>query len=455
MSGKNAVSPQGRESFKSSFGVVAAAIGSAVGLGNIWRFPYITGKYGGAAFLLVYLLSAALIGVPIMLAEFIVGREAKKDAVGSFQKLAPDKKWYIGGILQVLASFMILAFYGVIAGWTLKYLICAAANGFAGKDAAALEAMFHDFKSHPFKPLLWQILFMGITGLVVAAGVEKGIEKFSKMLIPLLAVLIIVLNIRAVTLPGGRAGLVFLFKPDFSKLTGSGILAALGQSFFSLSLGMGIMITYGSYMSEKEKLGATALQTVAVDTLIAVLCGVAIFPAVFSNGIAPDSGPGLIFITLPNVFPKMPGGYLFGIMFFGLVAVAALTSTISLLEAVTAFGIDHFGWPRKKSTIICFTAITIVGILSSLSNGVLAQFSIFGRNLFDFLDYFSSSFLLTTAALVTSLFVGWRFDKEVVKKQLTNDGSSAAPYFGIFRFTIKYITPVLIVIIFISGVLTS
>ncbi len=441
-----------REGFGSSFGLLAAAIGSAVGLGNIWRFPYITGKYGGAAFLLVYLLSVAAVGIPVMLSEVIIGREGKKDAIGSFKELAPETKWYSSGVLGVLAAFMILSFYSVIAGWTLEYLVNSITNQFAGKDVAAIEAMFTDFISHPIRPVIWQIVFMGITALIVAIGVEEGIEKFSKILIPLLLVIVIILDIRAVTLPGGKEGLSFLFKPDFSELNTEGVLAALGHSFFSLSLGMGIMITYGSYIGKKENLGKAVLKISLADTIIALLAGIAIFPVVFAFGIAPDSGPGLIFITLPNVFPEIPGGYFFAILFFALIAVAALTSTISLLEVVVAYGIEKFSISRKKSTITSFILITILGIFASLSNGPLSEISFFGRNLFDFLDYLTANYFLTISALIASIFLGWRLDKKLVENQLTNDGTISAGYLGLFRFLIRYITPILIVIVFISGV---
>ena len=293
---------------------------------------------------------------------------------------------------------------------------------------------------------------MGITALIVAVGVEEGIEKFSKILIPLLLVIVIILDIRAITLPGGKAGLSFLFKPDFSKLSKEAVLAALGHSFFSLSLGMGIMITYGSYIGKKENLGNTVLKVTIADTIIALLAGIAIFPVVFAFGIAPNSGPGLIFITLPNVFPQIPGGYIFAILFFALIAVAALTSTISLLEVVVAYGIEGFNLSRKKSTIVSFTLITLLGIFASLSNGPLSTKKIFDRNLFDFLDYLTANYFLTIAAFITSLFLGWKLDKKLVEKQLTNDGTISVRYLNVFRFIIKYITPILIIVVFISGV---
>lgn len=443
---------KGRESFKSSFGLLAAAVGSAVGLGNIWRFPYITGVNGGGAFLIIYLFCVVAIGLPVMLAEFVIGREGKKDAIGSFKYLAPGKKWYISGVLGVLAAFFILSFYGVIAGWTLEYIVSAAGNQFAGKSAAEIGGFFTSFISSPIKPIIWQVVFMSITAIIVATGVEKGIEKFSKLMIPLLLLIIIILDIRALTLPGGMAGIEFLFKPDFSKINGKVILAALGHAFFSLSLGMGIMITYGSYIPKEEKLGKTALKVSIADTLIALLAGVAIFPAVFAFGIAPDSGPGLVFITLPNVFAQMPGGYFFSIMFFLLLALAALTSTISLLEVVVAYIIETFKMERKKATLISATLITLIGMVASLSNGNLSYIQIFGKNIFDFIDYLTANYFLTTGAFLSSIFFAWKLDKKVIKNQLTNQGAFQVGYIKAFYFLLKFVAPIGIIFVFLTEV---
>ncbi|HSH35455.1 sodium-dependent transporter [Schnuerera sp.] len=452
----NRVNHQGehkREGFASSFGLIAAAVGSAVGLGNIWRFPYITGVYGGGAFLIVYLLCVAVIGIPVMIAEFIIGREGQKDAIGSYKTLAPESKWHISGVLGVGAAFLILSFYGVVAGWTLEYIFAAVTNKFVGLNAGEVGDYFVGFISAPIRPIIWQIIFMGITLSIVAAGVQKGIEKVSKILIPLLLIIIIILDIRAVTLPNGTAGLDFLFKPDFSKLTREGILAALGHAFFSLSLGMGIMITYGSYIPKEEKLGPTSLKISIADTIIALLAGIAIFPAVFAFNIEPGSGAGLVFITLPNVFAQMPGGYLFAIMFFGLLALAALTSTMSLLEAVVAYVIERFNMERRKATIATAIAITLVGILASLSNGSLSGFTIKGYNFFDFLDNLTADFFLPISALISSVFVGWVLDKKIVENQLTNNGSIQANYLKVLTFLFRIVSPIAIIIVFLSGVI--
>lgn len=281
---------ENRGGFKSRFGLLAAAIGSAIGLGNIWRFPYITGKYGGGAFLIVYLIIVAAIGLPVMLGEFIIGRSAKSDAIGSFKKLAPGKNWYISGVLGVLAAFFILSFYSVVAGWTLEYVIKAATNSFAGKSSVEITNLFVNFISSPVRPIIWQIIVMFSTAFIVSSGIEEGIEKFSKVMVPMLLFIIIILDIRAITLPGGMEGIKFLFKPDFSQINGKVILGALGHAFFSLSLGMGIMITYGSYIHDDENLVTTALNVSIADTFIALLAGIAIFPAVFAFNVDPTSG---------------------------------------------------------------------------------------------------------------------------------------------------------------------
>ena len=440
---------QKRETFGSSFGLLAAAVGSAVGLGNIWRFPTITGQNGGAAFLIVYLAMVAVIGVPIMIVEFVIGREGRTDAIGSFRKLAPGKPWFASGVLGVLAAFFILAFYGVVAGWTLEYIVKAATNSFAGQSPEGITNMFVDFISSPLKPIMWQVVFMTITGLVVSIGIKDGIEKYAKVLIPLLLLIIIILDVQALLLPGGKAGLEFLFKPDFSKLTKGTILAALGHAFFSLSLGMGIMITYGSYIDDNENLGSMAVKISIADTIIALLAGIAIFPAVFAFGIEPSAGAGLVFMALPNVFHQMPGGYIFGILFFSLLAVAALTSTISLLEAVVAFVVDTFKVERRKATIGTTIAITLVGMIASLSNGVLSHIQIAGDNIFDFIDNTTANYFLTFAALISVVFLAWSLDKEVVKRQLTNNGTVKAGYIDLFYLIVKFVAPVAIVIVFL------
>ena len=439
-----------REGFGSRFGMIAAAVGSAVGLGNIWRFPYIAGANGGGAFLIIYLGVIAIIGLPLMLSEFAIGRQGQSDAISSFKKLAPDKPWYISGVLGVGAAFLILSYYGVVAGWTLEYVTNAATNSFAGKSSDDITNMFVNFISSPYKPIMWQVVFMAITSLVVATGVKDGIEKIAKILVPLLLFIIIILNVQALRLPGAMEGVRFLFQPDFSKVTDPKvILAALGHAFYSLSLGMGIMITYGSYINKDDNMGKSVLQISLADTVIALLAGLAIFPAVFAFDVDPSSGAGLVFMTLPNVFAQMPGGYVFSILFFGLLALAALTSTISLLEVVVAFLVDTFKMARKKATILAMGSITVLGMFASLSYGVLSGYLIFGDNLFDFLDKITANYFLPLAALISVIFIGWGYNKEKIKSQLSNENTISIGYFDAYYFVVKFLAPVAIVLVFL------
>ena len=440
-----------RDSFTSKLGIIAAVAGSAVGLGNIWKFPYITGVYGGGAFVLVYLICIALIGLPIVLSEFIIGRKAQKNAIGSFKKLAPGTLWFVPGLMGLVAAFMILAFYGVVAGWTLEYLFKAITNSFVGKNPADLEGMFGGFISQLAKPIFWQIIFMGLTCWIVLAGIKGGIEKASKLLMPVLLVIIIILDIRAVTLPGASEGLAFLFKPDFSKLTGEGMLNALGHAFFSLSLGMGTLITYSSYMSKQENLATTAVQVTIADTGIALLAGIAIFPAVFAFGIEPGAGPGLVFITLPNVFQQMPGGYFFCILFFLLLAVAALTSSISILEVVVAYFVEELKLARRAATIMAASAITIMGIPCSLSMGVWSKVKFMDKTFFDWLDFIASNVMLPLGGLLIVAFVGWYLGREKTEAEVTNEGQLKAGYLPLFMFLAKFVAPVVIAIVFLHG----
>lgn len=446
-----------RKGFNSTFGMVMAAVGSAVGLGNIWRFPYIVGTNGGGAFLLVYILISLVIGIPLLMTEMLIGRRAKTDSVASFKKLAPKKKWYISGMIAALAAFMILSFYSVVAGWSLEYVFKAITNQFAGKSSDEITTMFTSFISSPIRPIFWTLVFMAMTMFIVKAGVDTGIEKVSKFLIPLLLVIVIGLGIRGITLEGGKEGLKFLFTPDFSKFTLEGFLAALGHSFFSLSLGMAIMITYGSYVKDDDNLAKSAFWIAFFDLLIAVIAGIAIFTAVFAFNLEPGQGAGLVFITLPNVFPVMPGGYLFGILFFVLLALAALTSTISLLETSVAFGVDTLKMDRKKASWIAAGAIFFVAIFCSLSNGDSLGFKIFGLSLFDFLDKLTANYMLTFAALIEVVFIGWGYRRTAVYDELTNKGTLKAGYLKLYYVAVKYIIPVAMIVIFLSsiGVLKS
>ena len=441
-----------RDSFGSKFGVIAATAGSAIGLGNIWRFPYIAGENGGAAFLIIYLGFIVAIGIPVMLSEFTIGRSAQKNAFGSFKKLAPNRPWYLIGLMGVVAAFMILAFYTAVAGWTLEYIYQSVINGFAGKDSGELNSMFNSFTSGTWRPLLWFFVFMALTAFIIMAGVQKGIEKYTKILMPVLFVLLIALVIRSVTLPGAEKGINFLFKPDFSKITASTVLEALGQAFFSLSIGMGTLITYGSYIQKKDNLGSTAFSVAFTDTFIAILAGVAIFPAVFAFNINPSEGTGLVFITLPNIFQQMPGGYFFSLMFFLLLGVAALTSTISVLEVIVAFFVEELKLKRRIATILATSSVSVLGIMCVMSSGLMAGVKIFGLTVFDLLDFTSANILLPLGGLFIVLFVAWYMGKNEAKKELSNNGELKAGYVPLYMFIIKFIAPLAIAFIFLQGV---
>jgi neurotransmitter:Na+ symporter, NSS family len=446
------VLPDNRDSFGSKFGIIAATAGSAIGLGNIWRFPYVAGENGGAAFLIVYLGFVLLIGIPVMLSEFAIGRRAQRNVFGSFRKLAPGKPWYLIGLMGVVAAFMILAFYTAVAGWTLEYLFQSLINGFQGMSSAQLNDMYFSFIGSPWRPLLWFFVFMALTGFIIMAGVQKGIEKYTKILMPLLLILLVALVIRSVTLPGAAGGIGFLFKPDFSKITASTILEALGQAFFSLSIGMGTLITYASYIQKKENLGSTAVSVAFADTFIAILAGLAIFPAVFAFNIEPGSGEGLVYITLPNIFQQMPGGYFFSIMFFVLLGVAALTSTISVLEVIVAFFVEELKLNRKTATWLATSSVSILGVMCVLSTSSMANVQIGGFTVFGLMNFTSANILLPLGGFFIVLFVAYFLGREKANTELSNEGKLKASYVPLYMFIIKYLAPLAIAFIFLQGV---
>ncbi len=449
MTGNQAAS---RDGFSTKFGVIAAAAGSAVGLGNIWRFPYVAGENGGGAFLLVYLGFILTIGVSVMLAEFVIGRRSQSNALGAFKKLAPKSAWWLVGLMGIIAAFVILAFYTTIAGWTLEYLVQAAQNGFAGKSSEQISSMFDSFQHSTLRPIIWQLVFMGLTAGVILGGVQKGIEKYTKMLMPMLIILILIMCVRSVTLDGAKDGLSFLFKPDFSKINGNVILEALGQAFFSMSIGMGAIITYGSYVKKDNSLPKTSFQVAMADTLIAILAGVMIFPAVFAFGVQPDAGTGLVFQVLPNIFQQMPGGYVFGLIFFLLLTVAALTSTISLLEVVVAWAIEELGMKRRKATILFAVAIAFLGVLATLSFSELSEFKIFGKTIFDNLDWMSANLLLPLGGVFIVVFLGWIMGPKIIADEVTNQGQVKMTFLKLFIFIIRYLAPIAILLVFLNGV---
>ena len=442
-----------RDGFGSKLGIIAAAAGSAIGLGNIYRFPCELGNNGGAAFLLVYLIVVVFLGIPVMLSELVIGRRGQSNAVGAFKKLAPKSAWPIVGYMGVLCGFIIFAFYSTISGWTLEYIVKSVSNSFQGKDLAAMEQDFSNFHDMGWRNVMWQAIFIFLTGFVVFKGVQNGIERYAKILMPVLLVILVILGVRSATLPGAKDGLVFLFKPDFSKITGKVLISALGQGFFSLSLGMGALITYGSYIKKDDNLTSTAFSVVLSDTLIALLAGIVIFPAAFSFGINPQAGMGLVFNTIPMIFNQMMGGYWFCIIFFVLLAIAALTSTISLLEVVVAYLSEELHIKRQWATVLACVATMLIGSFASLSLKSNTSLAFGGRTVFDWMDFISSNILLPLGGVLIVLFVGWRLGKSHFFDEVTNSGKLKSPLKRIILFIIRYLAPLSIIVIFISGLI--
>ena len=444
-----------RANFGSKLGVILASAGSAVGLGNIWRFPYETGNHGGAAFILIYLGCIILLGLPIMISEFLIGRRSQKSTGGAYSVLAPGTQWKWVGRMGVLAGFLILSYYSVVAGWTLEYIFEAVTNSFSGKSANDFIHSFNSFSSNPWKPLIWLVVFLLATHFIIVKGVEKGIEKSSKIMMPALFILIIILVGCSVSLPGAEKGIEFLLKPDFSKVNGDVFLGAMGQAFFSLSLGMGCLSTYASYFSKNTNLTKTAFSVGIIDTFVAILAGFIIFPAAFSVGIQPDAGPSLIFITLPNVFQQAFSGapvlaYIFSVMFYVLLAVAALTSTISMHEVVTAYLHEEFKLSRGRAATLVTSGCIFLGIFCSLSMGTTKEYTLFGLNTFDLFDFVTAKIMLPLGGLLISIFTGWYLDKKIVKAEITNNGELKGSIYIYLIFILKYIAPVAISFIFIN-----
>lgn len=437
-----------REQWGSKMGFVLAAAGSAVGLGNIWRFPYITGQNGGAAFVLVYVALVFIIGFSIMLAEMAIGRHAQLNAVGSFRKIKGGA-WPIVGWMGVTAGFIILSYYGVIGGWTMAYIVKSFTGLMGAASAGQAGDVFGAFVTKPGGVIAWQALFMAVTIYIVYKGIGGGIEKYCKILMPALFLLLLILIVRSVTLPGAGAGISFYLKPDFSKLTGGALGAALGQAFFSLSLGMGCIITYGSYLGKKEMLPGAAMQVCFLDTMVALLAGLVIFPAVFAFGLDAGAGAGLTFITLPNVFGQMPGGAVWSGLFFLLLFVAALTSAISLLEVVAAYFIDEMKWSRTKAAWIMGGFIFLLGIPSAL--GVAGGIpKLAGRDFLDSADFLASNILLPLGGLFIALFVGW-FWTDGAKQEVENNGAAPFSLYVPWLWICRVVAPLAIAYIFITG----
>ena len=449
-----------RENFGSRTTAIMAMAGSAIGLGNIWRFPYMVGQNGGAAFILVYIVSAILLCIPIFLSESIIGKRTQLSTFGAMEKLAPGSGWKWMGFLTVFTPLIILSYYSVVGGWSIEYFIKSL--GFAFSDPAVSRtehsAIFGAFISSTWKPLLWHTVFMLLNALLVVFGVRKGIEKFTKVTTPVLFVLMVVIMVYSLSLPGARAGVDYLLKPDFSKLTGSAMLSAMGQAFFSLSLGVGCILTYASYLKKDENVLSTGLFTTGFDLFFALIAGFAIMPAVFAAGIEPGTGPGLIFETLPYIFSSMGQSApvvsgIVAIVFFITILFAALTSSISMLETGVAYLVDERKMGRVKATVILFCGCWLLGVLCSLSFGPLRDVHILGGTIFDFCDKLTSNFLMTFGSLLFVLFVGWKMKKADVRDEFTNGGSLKANsrLFGFFYFLVRWVAPIAIIVIFASN----
>ncbi len=449
----------GRGTWGSNFGFIMAAVGSAVGLGNLWGFPYKLGKSGGFAFLLVYLIFVVTVGVVVILGELAIGRKTKLSPVGAYR--AMDKRFTFNGWFGILAAFVILSFYSVLGSWSLKYFITyvleifgAGFNGMSGGD------FFGAFVSDPVQSIIYHTVFMALTGVIVLGGVQAGIEKYSKVMMPALFVLLVVIIIRSVTLPGAMAGVEFMFKPDFSFLSNASsffsvVSTALAQMFFSLSLGMGAMVAYGSYLGKDSNLVKNSMIIPALDTLVALMAGLAIMPAVFATGIDPASGPSLLYITLREVFSHMAGGAIFGAIFYLLIVFAALTSAISLLEVSTSYFVDEQKWTRKKATLVAGAATFVVGIPTALSFGVLSKVRLPALNgqmmeILDWMDYLGEYVLMTLGAFVMCILIGWVVKPEKCIDEIEANGVKF-PLKHVWSFMIKYVTPVFVLMTFLTS----
>ncbi len=438
-----------RDSFKSSIGFVLATAGSAVGLGNLWRFPYMTGTGGGGAFVLVYLVVMLVVGVSLLLVEFSVGRNGKANAVDSYKKIHPAMQWI--GYLGFFSAFIFLSYFSVVGGWTIHYAI-KSLTGLLSLAPDQMGGAFGGFIGNPVLPLIYHLFFMGATVFIIANGISGGIEKYSKILMPALFVMILIILVRSVTLPGAFEGVVWYLKPDFTKINGSTWVAALGQVFFSLSVGMSGMVTYASYLKKNENLIKTAVQVSLTDTLVAILAGFMIFPAVFAFGMEPGEGVGLLFISLPAVFAQMPMGTIFSFIFYVLVFVAALTSAISILEMPVAYIIEKKNVGRPKAAFIVGSISFVLGIAVSFSFGIWGSFQVFGMNIFSLFDYLGSNISLPLGTLGASIAVGWLWKKQGAVSEITNNGELGVSIANLWFFLVKWIVPVFIFIIFLKSV---
>lgn len=445
-----------REGFGSKFGVLVALAGSAVGLGNFWRFPYLMGQNGGAAFIILYIAFACLLCLPIFIAEFIIGRRAQQNAHSAFIALHPSKAWGKAGILTILTPFVILCFYSVIGGWSVFYMLKSFTLSFTTTGSQTeIADIFTNFVSDPWTPIVSLLMFIVAVCYIVAKGVKGGIERYSKVMMPVMFVLVLLIAIYSCRLDGAQQGLSYMFRPDFSKLNADVCLKALGQAFFSLSLGSGVIMTYASYVSKGDSILKHSVYTVIADLLFAVIAGLAIMPAVFAFGLEPGSGPGLVFEALPYIFSQMPAGAIVAILFFIALLLAALSSAISQLEAVVAWLVEEKKMSRVRSSVLVSCAATIFAVLCSLSFGVLSDIRIFGMTIFDTFDYVSSNILLTVMSLIIVLFVGWKMSRQDVYDEFTNSGTLAqnVRIFRLIYFLVRYVAPVAVITVFLAGII--
>ena len=443
-----------RANFSSKLGVILATAGSAVGLGNVWRFPYMTGENGGAVFILIYVVCVFLFGIPCMISEFIIGRHGQANTARAFRKLSGGTPWSIIGYMGVLTGFLITGYYAVVAGWCLEY-IWASLIGHMQGDPEYFKTYFAEFSGDPVKPIFWTIIILGITYLIIEHGVRDGIERASKLLMPTLFLLLLIIVGASCMLPGADKGIEFLFKPDLTAINSNVFLAALGQAFYSLSIAMGCICTYASYFSKQTNLTKSAVQIGVIDSIVAILAGLMIFPAAFSVGVNPDSGPSLIFITLPNVFQQafsaMPFvGYVISLLFFLLLSLAALTSLISLHEVSTAFFHEELVITRKKAALLVTVTTCIIGVFCSLSLGAVGHsLEFFGRSLFDWFDFVTGQIFLPIVGFLTCIFIGWFVPHKVVHDEFTNWGTLRGRFFHFYIFLVKYVCPICILFIFL------
>ena len=442
-----------RVNFATKLGIILATAGSAVGLGNVWRFPYMAGENGGAVFIIIYVVCVLLLGIPCLISEFIIGRHARSNTARAFSRMSGGSAWTVIGFMSVLTGFLITGYYAVVAGWTMQYLWASLIGHMQG-DPAYFTDYFATFTSHPGKPLLWLGIVMMFTYLIVEKGVRNGIERASKIFMPTLFILLLIIVVASCMLPGAEAGILFMFKPDLTKINSDVFLSALGQAFYSLSIAMGCICTYASYFSKQTKLAATATQIGVIDSIVAVLAGLMIFPAAFSVGVSPDSGPSLIFITLPNVFQQAFAGipllgYLISILFYALLALAAITSLISLFEVSTAFFEEELKITRKSATLTVALSTSVIGVFCSLSFGTLSDWQLFGMTLFELFDFVTGQIFLPVVGFLTCIFIGWFVPHKIVREEYSNWETHRAGFFHVYIFLVKYVCPICIIVIFL------